>query len=487
MFPKRCFSWWESEKRWYEGLATPSKVHRGCFEVVYSAELYDEESMFVEPFHSLTFSSSFAKSHDREKSSSPCPVIISDDGGVVDKSFCMTPSPFSVGNFTLTPASLLTPPKRLSLSGGSTSVLAACGIDEGSFSPIDEPLCRGPPSLSIQVLNEEKASTMDTTQIYVSTPPPQPPPKESHSLDGKHVEVSTPPPPPPPPPPPSLPASFGHLSAAFGLETSLDRDIDACMRFDFSPRQPSAASLEICPCTVRSNIEEIKLLNNLLPPWAIEGSAIPLNFEPTQKTVTQVLIEIQRNAAFIKGFPPLALWRRVQRRNWERATEEFVPYFEKALEFDSNSPEYLIMCLRVLELPSLALKFTLPEQKGVSDGKASLSNKLRKVETLTLQNRLHAASKILFSHGIAAPSEALFDRLQKLHPPLKESIPDLTTMAEQFLISDTDAAKSLFKLCGERWDTPDPYGWNTAMLHLIRNVSDFPGRSFFYFLFHFSI
>jgi len=90
------------------------------------------------------------------------------------------------------------------------------------------------------------------------------------------------------------------------------------------------------------------------------------------------------------------------------------------------------MCLRVLELPSLALKFTLPEQKGVSDGKASLSNKLRKVETLTLQNRLHAASKILFSHGIAAPSEALFDRLQKLHPPLKQSIPGLNTTVLDF-------------------------------------------------------
>ena len=102
------------------------------------------------------------------------------------------------------------------------------------------------------------------------------------------------------------------------------------------------------------------------------------------------------------------------------------------------------------------------------------------METLTLQNRLHSASKILFSHGIAPPSEELFERLQKLHPPLKEPIPDLSTMAEQFSVSDTDAAKSLFKLCGERWDTPDPYGWNTAMLHLVRNVDDIPGRSFFF-------
>ena len=338
-------------------------------------------------------------------------------------------------------------------------------------------MCGGPPSLPIQVLSEEKVSTMDSTPIYVPTPPPASTPTkepQAFSPDEKHVEIPTPPAPAPPPP---------FILSLNRYETSLDRDIDARMRreFEFSPRQPNPVSLEICPCDVKLNSEEIKLLNDLLPQWAIEGSAIPLNFEPTQKTVTQVLIDIQRNAAFIKGFPPLALWRRVQKRNWERATEEFVPYFEKALQLDSRSPEYLTMCLRVLELPSLALKFTLPIQKGVSAGKASLSNKLRKVETLTWQNRLHAASKILFSHGIAPPSEELFCRLQKLHPPLKEPIPDLTTMAEQFLISDTDAAKSLFKLCGERWDTPDPYGWNTAMLHLIRNVSDFPGRSFFYY------
>ena len=148
----------------------------------------------------------------------------------------------------------------------------------------------------------------------------------------------------------------------------------------------------------------------------------------------------------------------------ERATEEFVPYFAEAFEFDSHSSEYLTMCLRVLELPSLALKYTLPVQKGVSVGKASLSNKLKKVEALTLQNTLHSASKILFSHGIAPPSEELLDGLQKLHPPLEEPILNLATMAEQFSFSETDAAKSLFKSCGDCWETPDPNGWNTAML-----------------------
>ena len=141
------------------------------------------------------------------------------------------------------------------------------------------------------------------------SPPTIPTPKSPQALspDCKHMEISSTPAAPLP-----LPLSFNRL------ETSLDRDIDARMRFDFSPRQPIAASLEIYPCTALSAPEKIRELNNLLPKWAIDGSAIPLNFESTQKTVTQVLIEIQRNAAFIKGFPPLALWRKVQRRNWER-------------------------------------------------------------------------------------------------------------------------------------------------------------------------
>ena len=77
----------------------------------------------------------------------------------------------------------------------------------------------------------------------------------------------------------------------------------------------------------------------------------------------------------------------------------------------------------------------------MSEGKIALSNKLRKVESLTLQNRLHAAGKVLFSHGIAPASDALFERLQKLHPPLKEPIPDLGTSEKQFTISPTNTAK----------------------------------------------
>ena len=165
VFPRKCLSWWESEKKWYEGLATPSKSFRGCFEVVFSAELYGEESMYVEPYHSLTFSSFFVQAHSKKKSWSPCPIV-SGDGGVVDKSFSVSPSPCSVGNFSLTPST----PLR-----SSTSVLAACGIDDEPLSRDDKPLCRGPPSPSIQVLSEVKVSTMCSTQIYVQTPPPAAP------------------------------------------------------------------------------------------------------------------------------------------------------------------------------------------------------------------------------------------------------------------------------------------------------------------------
>ena len=94
---------------------------------------------------------------------------------------------------------------------------------------------------------------------------------------------------------------------------------------------------------------------------------------------------------------------------------------------DSDSVEFLKLCLRVLELPAIALQQTQPEQKGLSEGKAALDSKLRKVESLTLHNRLHAASKVLFSHGMAQPTGGLFDRLQALHPALKEPIPDLNT------------------------------------------------------------
>ena len=173
------------------------------------------------------------------------------------------------------------------------------------------------------------------------------------------------------------------------------------------------------------------------------------------------------------------MWRAAQRTAWETITASFAPYFKEALDSDPNGVVFLELCLRLLELPSIALKFSLPERKGISEGRASLGSKLKKVESLTLQNRLHAASKVLFSHGVAPASDELFNRLQKLHPPLKEPIPDITTEEKQFSISPERTAKKLYKLCTEHWNTPDPYGWNTAMLHLIRNVSEEEGPSFF--------
>ncbi len=69
----------------------------------------------------------------------------------------------------------------------------------------------------------------------------------------------------------------------------------------------------------------------------MKESAIPLNFIPTKENVTQVLINIQRKAGFLKGFPPLAMWRTSQKRQWERCTAEFVPYFEQAITSDYDS------------------------------------------------------------------------------------------------------------------------------------------------------
>jgi hypothetical protein len=77
---------------------------------------------------------------------------------------------------------------------------------------------------------------------------------------------------------------------------------------------------------------------------------------------------------------------------------------------------------------------------------------------------------VLFSHGLAKPTEALFNRLQGLHPPLKEPIPDLTTQVDPFTLPARQVCKVLFKQCSEQWNSPDPYGWNTALLHLVRSA-----------------
>jgi hypothetical protein len=189
--------------------------------------------------------------------------------------------------------------------------------------------------------------------------------------------------------------------------------------------------------------------------------------------------EIHQKAGFLRAMPPLELWRWAQKNSWRKATQEFVPYFQKAVLTHPASVDFLKLCLRLLELPAIALQRVQPEQKGLSEGKAVLDATMRKVESLTLQDRLHAASKVLFSHGMAQPTTELFDRLQALHPPLKEPIPDFRTEEKQFKVSPARACKALYGLCKEEWHSPDPYGWNTSLLFLVRNVSHPPTPSFF--------
>lgn len=77
-----------------------------------------------------------------------------------------------------------------------------------------------------------------------------------------------------------------------------------------------------------------------------------------------------------------------------------------------------------------------------SEGRSNLTAKLKKVESLTLQDRVNAATKVLFSHGIAPATEELFQRLQKLHQANKEPIPRLRTGFEQFYLDPQDVEKA---------------------------------------------
>jgi len=111
--------------------------------------------------------------------------------------------------------------------------------------------------------------------------------------------------------------------------------------------------------------------------------------------------------------------------------------------------DFLKLCLRVLQLPSVILGNTLPTQKRASDGMVSLPAKLRKAESLAFQDRLHDATKVLFSNGITPPSEAVFARLQALHPSLKAEIPEIKTHEEQFSISPEQTPGALYRNCGD--------------------------------------
>ena len=54
-FPKRCFVWWEKDKKWWEGVASQSDLNN-CFRVVYSAASYGKMTVSTENCHNVIFS-----------------------------------------------------------------------------------------------------------------------------------------------------------------------------------------------------------------------------------------------------------------------------------------------------------------------------------------------------------------------------------------------------------------------------------------------
>ena len=73
----------------------------------------------------------------------------------------------------------------------------------------------------------------------------------------------------------------------------------------------------------------------------------------------------------------------------------------------------------------------------------------------------------------------MFTRLQDLHPPLKAPIPVIEIKDEQFSITPDAAKKALFRHCSETLKSLDPFGWSTALLHLVRGFEPEEGSSFF--------
>jgi hypothetical protein len=219
--------------------------------------------------------------------------------------------------------------------------------------------------------------------------------------------------------------------------------------------------------------------DDLLPDWFSKKSCIPAEITSDKPALTAILVEIHQAAASLRRLPPLRLWRGNQRRTWARCTRQFVKYFQSSLRKDSNSEDFLKLCLRLLELPSIILTQTMPAPKPPSEARASLPFKLKKAESLAFQDRLHEATKILFSHGVTPPSEDVFTRLQKLHPPLKEEIPVIEAHDEQFSITPGQTVQALYRHSGETWKSLDPFGWSTALLHLIRAYKPEEGPSFF--------
>ena len=208
--------------------------------------------------------------------------------------------------------------------------------------------------------------------------------------------------------------------------------------------------------------ERLKSIDWLLPDWFTTKSCIPAVVSDSKAELTSILIELHRAASHLRRLPPLRLWRGNQRRTWARCTRQFTSYFHAALRTHSNSTDFLKLCLRLLELPTIILGPTLPTPKPRPEAAASLPFKLRKAESLAFQDRLHEATKVLFSHGISPPSNEVLTRLQALHPPLKQEIPVIETKEEQFSITPDQAKKALFRNCSETWKSLDPFGWSTA-------------------------
>ena len=237
--------WWAGENTWYEGLASPSRDVENCWQVTYSNGQIENEF---------------------------CHVVIFDTPTPAVHSEISLPADLSAESVCLSP--ILT--KRRS---NRSNVLAACDISDSDSSP-DSP-CLSARGSSITPLVEATRRISDS-EISPGFPTCSP------IVDSPDVPAA------------EVPASLSPTQVASDnccdakhVETTLDRDIDARMRIDFSPPEPRyrPASLEIRDCDL-SDVTENERLNDLLPVWSIEGSVIPLDFEPTKRNVTQVLIDI---------------------------------------------------------------------------------------------------------------------------------------------------------------------------------------------------
>ena len=73
----------------------------------------------------------------------------------------------------------------------------------------------------------------------------------------------------------------------------------------------------------------------------------------------------------------------------------------------------------------------------------------------------------------------VYQRLPNLHPPLKNEVPVIPLPPDQFQISATKVRKALIRSCSETWKSLNPFGWSTALLHLIRAFKPEEGPSIF--------